>query len=245
MFTTSAMSCPSYPAPPDVRTALPALEDLDEASWTRLADYAGLLLEGNEVQDLVAPCDGKVLWRRHLFDSLVLLPWIPPGSRSLDLGSGGGLPGLVLASVRPDDRFTLLEATQRKAAFLEQTAKALELSRVSVAAIRAEAAGHDPGLRGQFDRVVCRAVAPLQVLVEYALPLLKTGGMLVAAKGRTAEEEVGTADRALAELGGRMEGIHPAPALEGKAGFTVVVEKHTPTPDRFPRRTGLPRKRPL
>ena len=157
----------------------------------------------------------------------------------IDIGSGGGLPAVPLAVTMPQVRFTLLEANARKCAFLEHVAGTLGLTNVVVAGGRAEQLGHRPALREQFDRAISRAAARPEVLLELALPFVRTGGDLVA--------QVSPLDPHLLEPAARLLG-GGAPRLEYPAGSgsaLLVVPKLASTPSRFPRRTGLPGRKPL
>lgn len=184
---------------------------------------------------------------KHFVDSLGCLnagEWAT-GAAVLDLGTGAGFPALPLAIVRPDLRITALDATAKKVAFVERTAQALGLA-VQGLTGRAEEVGRDPQHRGAYDVVVTRAVAALPVLAELALPLLKPGGMLVAQKAQLSAEERAAGLRAAglvgAELGGEWQGQLP---VLGDARCLLVLRKVAETPDTYPRRTGIPNKRPL
>ena len=176
-------------------------------------------------------------------DSLVLAAHIADARRLVDVGSGGGLPGLPLKIVRPDLEVTLIEADQDKAAFLVQAAARLDLRGVEVLAVRAEDAGHDPRYREAFDVAVARALAPLPTLVELCLPLVRVGGRLLAQK--TEKEDVARAARAVEVLGGRLGAAIGAASRARGSGVIVVVEKIGPTPRAYPRRPGLPSRKPL
>jgi 16S rRNA (guanine527-N7)-methyltransferase len=176
-------------------------------------------------------------------DSLVLLGFLGDATRIVDVGSGGGLPGLPLKIARPDLQVTLVESDQSKAAFLVQAAARLELSGVEVIARPAEEVGRDPRYRESFDAAVARALAPMPVLVELCLPLVMVGGRVLAQK--TESEEVESAVGAIARLGGSLESITPAPSRARREGTVAVVRKLSPTPTEYPRRPGVPRRRPL
>jgi 16S rRNA (guanine527-N7)-methyltransferase len=176
-------------------------------------------------------------------DSLVLLEHLGTARRVVDVGSGGGLPGLPLKIARPDLTMTLIEADQAKAAFLVQACAALGLRDVEVIARRAEEAGRDPAYREAFDVAVARAVAPMQVLVELCLPLVRVGGRLLAQK--TEAEDLVSALHAIDVLGGSLVGVSAAPSGARRKGTVVVVEKVRPTPDAYPRRPGVPARKPL
>jgi 16S rRNA (guanine527-N7)-methyltransferase len=176
-------------------------------------------------------------------DSLVLLDHLGQAHRVVDVGSGGGLPGLPLKIARPDLNMTLVEADQNKAAFLVQACAKLGLTDVEVIARRAEEAGHEPRLRESFDLAVARALAPTPVLVELCLPLVRVGGRLLAQK--TDKEEAAAAERAIGLLGGSLEAIVPAPSTARRSGTVMIVAKVKPTPPAYPRRPGVPARKPL
>ena len=176
-------------------------------------------------------------------DSLVLLEHLGDAHRVVDVGSGGGLPGLPLKLARPDLSMTLIEADQSKAAFLVQACARLGLQDVEVLANRAEELGHDPRLRESFDLAVARALAPTRVLVELCLPLVRVGGRLLAQK--TDKEEAAAAERAIGLLGGSLEAIVPAPSSARRSGTVMIVSKVKPTPATYPRRPGVPARKPL
>lgn len=181
----------------------------------------------------------------HLADSLVALelPDVRAATATADLGAGAGFPGLPLAVALPAARVALVESVTRKCAFIRAAAEAAGLTNVDVVAERAEAWTAGLGTR---DLVTARALAPLAVLAEYAAPLLREGGVLVAWKGRRDPEEELDASAAAVELGLAVEEIrhvHPYPGAEHR--HLHVLRKVAPTPDRFPRRPGMARKRPL
>ncbi|MGA7911670.1 MAG: 16S rRNA (guanine(527)-N(7))-methyltransferase RsmG [Candidatus Dormiibacterota bacterium] len=176
-------------------------------------------------------------------DSLVLLEHLGTAVRVVDVGSGGGLPGLPLKIARPDLSMTVIEADQSKAAFLVQACAALGLRDVQVVARRAEEVGRDPLYREGFDVAVARALAPMPVLVELCLPLVRVGGRLLAQK--TEKEDVEAARHAIEVLGGFLVGVSAAPSGARRRGTVVVVDKVRPTPDTYPRRPGVPSRKPL
>lgn len=176
-------------------------------------------------------------------DSLVLLDQLEDARRLVDVGSGGGLPGLPLKIMRPDLAVTLIEADQAKAAFLVQACARLGLQDVEVLARRAEDVGRDPAYREMFDVATARALAPMPTLVELCLPLVRTGGRLLAQK--TEHEDVAAARHAIERLGGSLESVAPAPSNARRYGTVVVVRKVAPTPAAYPRRVGVPARKPL
>jgi 16S rRNA (guanine527-N7)-methyltransferase len=233
--------------PPESFRAALAAEGLalEVAQLDLLDRYLRLLEDANRSLNLTAVRGGAEAWHRHVLESLALAAHLGDADSVVDLGSGAGLPGLPLAAVLPSKTFALVEATGKKARFLESAAADLGLGNVTVLPRRAEELGRDAAHRERHDAVVVRAVGTLAELVELSLPLLRVGGRLLAVKGARAEQEVSAARTALAELGGRP--AESRPLLPAGGGESVVVEvlKERPTPDRFPRRTGMPHKRPL
>ncbi len=215
----------------------------------QLALYLDHLLAVNQRMNLTAVRDVDAAWRRLVIDSLTLLPALADVAEDagiIDVGSGGGLPGVPLAITRPDVRMTLLETTGKKARFLESCVAKLSLTNTKVLNSRAETAGQEKEHRQQYDVVVCRGVGPMAELLEYTLPLLKVGGMLLAMKGPKVAEELEQAGDALHVLGGgEIEVIDAYP--EGFEINTVIVRvmKIAQTPRTYPRTPGTPRQFPL
>ncbi len=172
----------------------------------------------------------------------------PPTSnlQLLDVGAGAGFPGLPIKIVQPEWSLTLLEATRKKCDFLEQMIAVLQLKDARVVWGRAETVGHQASEREQYDLVVARAVAELNVLAEYMLPFARVGGQCVAWKGHAIEDEVNAAKKAIEKLGGRLREVKPVtvPGIE-QQHHLVVIEKVARTQSAYPRREGVPSKRPL
>jgi 16S rRNA (guanine527-N7)-methyltransferase len=215
---------------------------LGDAQRAQLVKYRRRLLAANRKLNLTAIVDPDEIDARLVDESLALLDLIPLSANSLlDIGSGGGVPGIPLAIAAPSMQVTLLDATQKKVDFLRVTAAALALANVTALQGRAEELGRDPAHREQYDVVTARAVARLAALVELALPLLRVGGVALLPKGEAAADELSEAAEALGELGGDGRLV----VLDEPALRVIVVEKTAPTPERYPRRTGLPQKRPI
>src|ERR1700693_4148433 len=176
-------------------------------------------------------------------DSLVLLDHLGEATRVVDVGSGGGLPGLPLMIARPGLSMTLVEADQAKAAFLVRACATLGLRDVQVLARRAEEVGRDPHFRESFDVAVARALAPMPVLAELCLSLVRVGGRLLAQKTDT--EDVDGAQRAILIRGGKLDRVVAAPPAARRSGTVVIVDKIGSTPPAYPRRPGVPARKPL
>ncbi|MEA2656149.1 MAG: rRNA (guanine527-N7)-methyltransferase [Chloroflexota bacterium] len=176
-------------------------------------------------------------------DCLVLVEHLGDARKVVDVGSGGGLPGLPLKIARPDLEMTLLEADQAKAAFLVHACATLGLLGVEVVAMRAEEAAHDPRFREAFDVAVARALAPMPVLAELCLGFVRVGGRLLAQK--TEAEDHRAAQRAIEVMGGTFATVHASPSAARTGGTVVVIEKVRSTPPAYPRRSGVPSRKPL
>jgi 16S rRNA (guanine527-N7)-methyltransferase len=224
---------------------------LDADQLAVYAEVSAEMIVWNERVNLTRITDPSGIARLHFADSLACLRGLPDTARSeslrcVDIGSGAGMPGLALAVACPSWQVTLMDSVSKKTDFLRHVAGALALKAVDVETARAEELGRSPNHRGRYDIAVARAVADLPVLAEYALPLLRVGGRLVALKGRDAHEEVGRAAGALDKLGGTAVSAEPY-ELGGGTGtrYVVAVDKVADTPDKYPRRAGIPAKRPL
>jgi 16S rRNA (guanine527-N7)-methyltransferase len=212
------------------------------------ARYQELLLEWNQHINLTAITDPAGIQVRHFLDSLscTLAMTYRPGQWLVDVGTGAGFPGIPLKIYYPDLRLTLVESVAKKARFLTAVVAELGLVQVDIVTERAELLGQNPEHRERYDWVVARAVAEMRVLVEYLLPLCRPGGHVLAQKGGGAPEETAAAVRAITLLGGALPRYQTIqlPGL-ADAHHLVIIEKQTPTPPQFPRRTGIPSKRPL
>lgn len=223
-----------------------ALGDAQVAQFRRYRDE---LIAWNRRVNLTAVTEPDEVVRKHFLDSLSVAAALSGGAwesglRLLDVGSGGGFPGIPLAIAFPQWDVALLEATGKKAAFLEHVVELLGLDGASVLGGRAETVAHDPEHREAYDVVVSRAVAPMAVLAELCLPFCRPGGTFIAQKSRGAGEEVTSARMAMETTGGTLARLQEV-GYDGGEGLLVVVEKGGRTPARYPRRSGIPAKRPL
>jgi len=222
---------------------------LSNAQLDTFTRYSREIIAWNRRVNLTRIVEPEEIAVKHFLDSLSVCPVLanlPQNLSMVDVGSGAGLPGLPLKIARPGIRLTLLESTAKKTDFLRHIVDTLQLEQVTVVTARAEEIGRQPAHRQQYDVATARAVSALPVLAEYTLPLVKVGGLVIAQKGQHPADEVNAATNALDILGGNADNILPVrvPGLEA-ARHLIVIKKIKPTPERYPRRPGVPAKKPL
>ena len=223
---------------------------LSQQQLERFQRFMEVLMDWSERVSLTAIRDEEGIQRRHFLESAALIPVLAEQGFTLrehslvDVGSGSGIPGIPLKILEPSLRLTLVEAKHRKAEFLMALLPELGLSDVQVITRRAEEAAHDPRHREQYDYAIAKALAPLRTLAELTLPFVRMGGLVLAPKGKEAEAEVKEAREALKTLNGSVRAVEDLPLSEPPQKV-VVIDKELPTPQRFPRRPGMPAKRPL
>ncbi len=255
---------PEVPADVDPADPLPLLREgcarwgltLSPRQIQQFVTHYVELVRWNQRVNLTAITDFEDVQVKHFLDSLAALPLICqelgeplPLTRPLhlvDVGSGAGFPGIPLKIAAPRLKLTLMDGTGKKVRFLEQLVAKLALSNTQVVQGRAEELGRQMAYRGQFDLVTARAVAPLNTLVEYLLPLCRRGGLAIMYKGPGAAQEFVEARRAIEILGGEVVRFAPVqvPYLPEQR-FILLVKKVRHTPQQYPRGQGLPRKKPL
>ena len=218
--------------------------NLDARQLTAFENYYRLLIEANERTNLTTIIDYRQVQTRHFLDSLicasVLTPPMISNRKVIDVGTGAGFPGLPIKIAFPDLQLTLLDATAKKTLFLGNLVKVLGLDGVRVLTGRAEEVAHSPVERGKYDLVMARAVAKLSILAELCLPFCAVGGLVLAQKGQAVEEEITDAQHAIKVLGGRLREI-----VKVGNGNLIILEKLQESPPQYPRRPGIPAKRPL
>jgi 16S rRNA (guanine527-N7)-methyltransferase len=220
---------------------------LDEGQIGALLDYAEVM-SAYELANVVGTRDVGALVRDHILDSLScrLFASVRDAGRIVDVGAGAGLPGIPLAITASASSVVLLEATGKKARFLEHAVSRLGIENVRVANGRVEEYAHQSGYRESFDLATARALAALPVVVEYLAPLLRIGGYGIAMKAGLPEDEVGAGKVAARAVGARISNVLEVPfQVEEKERRLVIVEKMRHTPASFPRAVGLPKKKPL
>lgn len=226
---------------------------VDAAALAALRRVAETILAANERMNLTADREPEIFWQRHIADAIAAARAIEAvagrpgaGERVLDVGAGGGIPGLAWAALWPEAIVELMETRGKRCEFLREAAAALGLANVRVIEGRAEELGHEAGLREQYALVTARALAAMPTLLELTLPFVKLGGWLGAIKSAPVDEELAQGRAALATLGGEAEvRVAPYARGDGKACAVCLARKASPTPAAYPRRPNLPERRPL
>ena len=210
--------------------------------------YYHELIEWNKRMNLTRITDCEEVQLKHFLDSLTVLTAVQltKGLRVIDVGTGAGMPGIPLKIVSPGIDLTLLEATGKKAKFLEHIVSVLGLEGVEIVSSRAEETGHNTMYREKFSLALSRAVAPLPVAVELSLPFCQVGGLCVTLKKGNIEAEVQQSLKAIGIMGSRLREVKPV-ALAGldDKRYLVIIEKLKPAPPQYPRRPGMPAKKPI
>ncbi|XP_039145677.1 ribosomal RNA small subunit methyltransferase G [Dioscorea cayenensis subsp. rotundata] len=260
--SASSPSPSPSPSVPNKRTQTPILETLSSHKKEQISLYVGALLQWNQRMNLTAVTQEDEVLSRHVEDSLAIIPIMLRSYLSncsstsscdgidvidvIDVGSGAGLPGLILAIAYPSWKITLLESMHKRCLFLEHAVSHIGLSNVQILHERAENVGQNVAFRERFDVAVARAVAELRVLAEYCIPFVRVGGLFIAAKGYDPQEEVKNAEKAIHLMGASISELSYVKSYSPHGQRTVVTcLKKRSTPRRYPRQPGTPSKIPL
>ncbi len=227
--------------------------ELSDVQISLFMKYHDMLIETNKVMNLTAITDFNESCIKHYADSLSLIKATDLSEkgdiRILDIGTGAGFPGIPLKIVYPHIHITLLDSLSKRIRFLNDVIKELELNdsgSISTIDMRAEDYVKEPDIRESYDLVVSRAVAGLSILAEYALPYVKIGGSFISYKGDNAVEEISNAENSLKILGGEITDVKSFTLPDSDITRTLInIKKTCPTPDKYPRKAGLPNKKPL
>jgi len=222
--------------------------NLTESQQLAFKIFERELIAWNAHHNLTAITDPQQIRIKHFLDSLscILAMQNTPVNRITDVGTGAGFPGLPLKIIYPKSRVTLIESVGKKAAFCRHICQELNFTEVEILNQRAESAAHQLEIREVNDWAVARAVASLPILVEYLLPMVRLGGFALAMKGENGPAEVQSAQKGIDLLGGRVKQLIPVilPGVEEER-YLIIIEKIAATPEVYPRRAGIPSKRPL
>lgn len=220
--------------------------DITDEQISKFYKYMELLIEWNNKMNLTAITEPNDIILKHFIDSITIEKNIKNGAKLLDVGTGAGFPGIPLSIIRNDLKITLMDSLNKRINFLDEVIKENNLNNVDTIHSRAEELGRNKDYREQFDVVTSRAVAALDVLLEYMLPFVKVGGYCICMKGSNIEEEVENSKKALAVLNGKIEDIIKFELPESDYGRNIIVIKKTAnTPGKYPRKPGTPAKEPL
>ncbi len=220
--------------------------NLDNEICNKLYNYMNLLLEWNEKINLTAITDEKEIILKHFIDSFTINKFINSGDKMLDIGTGAGFPGLPIKIIRAEVDVFLMDSLNKRINFLNEVIESLQLKNIEAFHSRAEEMAKNNKFREKFDVVTSRAVAKLNILLEYMLPYTKVNGKCLCMKGPNIEEEIKEAEKALKILGGEIEKIEkiilPDSNIERKI---IIIRKKSATPLKYPRKAGMPTKEPL
>lgn len=222
---------------------------ISEEQEKQLNKYYELLLEWNQKINLTAITEYDIVVQRHFLDSALLTACNIYSEKNaasvLDMGTGAGFPGIVLAILNPENTFTLVDSLKKRVDFLNIVIDNLQLVNVRTFHGRAEDYGKNPEFRSQFDFVVSRAVAELPLLLEYCIPFAKKNGYFVSYKGPKYQEEIQKSEHALQELGAEVENQTEFQIGDNEKRFLLFIRKLEETKQKYPRRAGMPKKKPL
>ncbi len=212
----------------------------------KLICYSEEIVRWNKMVNLISKAGESDIIQKHLVDCLTCLQFLQGRKvRLLDIGAGAGLPGLVLKLARQDILLTLLESVGKKCDFLRHIVKKFNLSDVEIIQGRAEVYGQMSAWREGFNAVICRAVGSLPLVLEYGLPFLRTGGVFIVQRGPRGRKELLSSGYAMQELGGVLSDVVEIALPDGSKRVLILVKKTNVAPPEYPRRTGIPKKRPL
>lgn len=221
---------------------------INERKFEKLNQFVQILMKKNEEINLTRITSEEEVWVKHIFDSLIPIRFLKleKGMKIMDLGTGGGIPGIPMAILYPSIDFVLVDSVQKKVDAVKEFANELNLRNVKVICARAEELGRDPDHRDQYDLVLSRALASLTILIEYCVPLIHLYGHVVAYKGPDYIEELARAQNAITKLHAEHPRVfhYSLPSQMGERTLIRITKKRV-TPELYPRRVGVPKKAPL
>ncbi len=219
---------------------------LDDSQIKNFYDFMNLLIEKNKVMNLTGITEPKEVILKHFIDSLTVLKYINENDNIIDVGTGAGFPGIPLKMAENSLEITLLDSLNKRINFLNEVIEKINLNKVKTIHGRAEDFGQDFKYREKYDVAVSRAVAPLNVLLEYMLPFVKVGGKCICMKGSNCDEEIENSRKAIEILGGKIEKIKKFNLPNSDNNRTIFIIKKVQKMNRqYPRKAGIPTKSPL
>lgn len=218
--------------------------DVNKKQLDLFYNYMRLLIEWNKKINLTAIKDEREIIIKHFVDSITVSKYISEENVVMDMGTGAGFPGIPLKIVNKNAYFILVDSLNKRINFLNEVKNNLQLEKINLIHSRAEDLAKKKEYREQIDIVVSRAVANMRVLVEYMLPFVKEGGLCICMKGPNAKEEINEAKKAIDILGGKLEKIENIKLEENERNI-ILIRKIKPTPNKYPRKAGIPIKQPI
>lgn len=219
---------------------------LSDFQLEQFYNYMNILIEWNKFMNLTGITDPKEIIIKHFIDSLTVLDKIDRNNTIIDVGTGAGFPGIPIKIASPDTEVVLLDSLNKRVNFLNEVIKKLQLKGIKTIHGRAEDYGRDKNYREKYDVAIARAVAPLNILLEYLMPFVRVKGKCLCMKGANSEEEISLSKRAIEKLGGKLiyteEFLIPNTDMKRKI---VEIEKIKNTEEKYPRKAGIPSKEPL
>lgn len=217
---------------------------LPDEQLNEFYEYMQLLLEWNEKMNLTAITDPEEVIKKHFVDSITIKKYIKEKSRLIDVGTGAGFPGIPLKIVDKSIKLTLLDSLNKRINFLNEVIKKLNLKEVNTIHSRAEEYAKNK-VRESYDVAVSRAVADLPILLEYLMPYVKLNGICICMKGPKAQEELERSKKAINILGGKLEKVEKITIDEEMERNLIIIRKIKDTPNKYPRKAGVPTKNPI
>ena len=220
--------------------------DITDEQLKKFYRYMDLLLEWNEKINLTAITETDEVILKHFIDSMTVFKYLVESKNIIDVGTGAGFPGIPIAIMNQNKNITLLDSLNKRINFLNEVCSELKINNIKTYHGRAEEFGHNKQHREKYDIAISRAVANMTTLVEYLIPFIKVGGRCICMKGNDIEEELEQAKFAIKELGGKIEKVErfnlPNSDMERNI---IIITKTKETPNRYPRKAGMPSKMPL
>ena len=220
--------------------------NINDEQAQKYYNYMNLLIEWNEKINLTAITNPDEIIIKHFIDSITIDKYIEKNNRIIDVGTGAGFPGIPLSILRDDLDITLMDSLNKRIKFLDEVRELNHLNNISTIHGRAEELGKNKSFREKYDIATSRAVAPLNVLLEYMLPFVKVGGYYICMKGSNVEDEIANSKTALSKLKGKIEKIETFKLPDTEYGRNIIIiKKIENTPSKYPRKPGTPAKEPL